>query len=325
MAHPGRSVQCEIVVRMIELPDHSWGRIELRHLAALDAVAETGSFRAAARLLGYSQSAVSEQVAALEGLTGQRLVERSRGRGAITVLPAGHVLLTHAQSIADRLTAARSDLEDLRANRPRVRLGVFQSAAVSLLPGLLAKLEQAPGRLLLEIVERPDDEALLALLRHGEIDVTFVVLPLTRGPFAHRELISDPYRLLVPAGSPLAERAQVLIEELRPLPFIDYRDLRLAHHTVRKLPPGRRPRLVARSDDNTVIHALVAAGVGVAILPGLGIDRNNPRVRAVPLDPPLPDRRLALAWHRDRTIPWLDQVLDLAQRTAAEVAAALAG
>ena len=313
------------MVRMIELPDHSWGRIELRHLVALDAVAETGSFRAAARLLGYSQSAVSEQVAALEALVGQTLVERSRGRRAVTVLPSGHALLAHAQSIADRLTAARSDLEDLRANRPRLRLGVFQSAAVSLLPGLLRRLERAPGRLALEIVERPDDEALLSLVRHGEIDVSFVVLPLTRGPFDHRELIGDPYRLLVPAGSPLAERARVPVEELRSHPFIDYRDLRLAHHTVRKLPAGQRPRVVARSDDNTVIHALVAAGVGLAILPRLGIDRNNPHVRSVPIDPPPPDRTLALAWHRDRTIPPLDQVLSLAGDAAAEVSAALGG
>lgn len=303
---------------MIEFPDHSWGRIELRHLAALDAVAGTGSFRAAARLLGYSQSAVSEQIAALEALVGQPLVERSRGRRAVTVLAAGHVLLSHAQSIADRLTAARSDLEDLRSNRPRIRLGVFQSAAVALLPGLLNRLERAAERLRVEIVERADDESLLTLVRQGEIDLGFAVLPLTRGPFAHRPLVDDPYRLLVPAGSPLAERAQVEIGELRSQPFIDYRDLRSAHHTVRKLPPGRRPRVVARSDDNTVIHALVAAGVGLAILPGLGIDRNNPLVRAVPLHPPLPDRTLALAWHRDRTIAPLELVLDLAGEAAAE-------
>ena len=297
------------MIRMIEETDHSWGRVELRHLAALEAIAQSGSFRAAARRLGYSQSAVSGQLAALERLIGQRLVERSGGRRAVSLTPAGTLLLEHARQIADRFGAARSDLEALRAARPRLRLGTYQSVAVRLLPGILRHLATASTPVTVEVVERPDDKALLDLVERGEVDATFAVLPLTRGPFAHRELMEDPYRLLVAADSRLAHRRSVDIGEVREQGLIDYRDVRLVHHTLPKLPPHQRPRIVARSDDNTTIHALVAAGVGNAVLPQLSIDPYNPHVRSLRVEPPIGPRRIALAWHHDRRIAHLDDLL----------------
>jgi molybdate transport repressor ModE-like protein len=90
-----------------------WSGIELRHLAALDAVAREGSFRRAATRLGYVQSAISHQIAALETLTGKRLIERSRGTRPLALTEAGEILLAHADAVIARVRAAQADLAAL--------------------------------------------------------------------------------------------------------------------------------------------------------------------------------------------------------------------
>ena len=91
-----------------------WLGIELRHLAALKAVAEEGSFRGAAESLGYTQSAISQQIATLERLVGAKLIERPGGPRAVSLTEAGQLVLRHAEAITARLAAARADLESLR-------------------------------------------------------------------------------------------------------------------------------------------------------------------------------------------------------------------
>jgi molybdate transport repressor ModE-like protein len=90
-----------------------WSGIELRHLAALDAVAREGSFRRAATRLGYVQSAISHQIAALENLTGKRLIERSRGTRPLALTEAGEILLAHADAVIARVRIAQADLAAL--------------------------------------------------------------------------------------------------------------------------------------------------------------------------------------------------------------------
>jgi molybdate transport repressor ModE-like protein len=93
-----------------------WSGIELRHLAALDAVAREGSFRRAATRLGYVQSAISHQIAALENLTGKRLIERSRGARPLALTEAGEILLAHADVVIARVRTAQADLAALDDN-----------------------------------------------------------------------------------------------------------------------------------------------------------------------------------------------------------------
>jgi molybdate transport repressor ModE-like protein len=87
-----------------------WVSVELRHLVALDAIAREGSFRRAAERLGYVQSAISHQIAALESLVGQRLIDRSRGTRPLMLTPAGEVLLAHAGVVIAQMRAAQADL-----------------------------------------------------------------------------------------------------------------------------------------------------------------------------------------------------------------------
>jgi len=122
-----------------------WRGIELRHLATLRAIAAAGSFRRAAERLGYSQAAVSAQMATLERLLGIRLFERPRGRGRVTLTPAGEVALAHAEAIAARLTAAKVDIAAAGA-AGALRLGVFQSVGAHLLPELVLRLVSVAAR-----------------------------------------------------------------------------------------------------------------------------------------------------------------------------------
>ena len=97
----------------------NWLGVELRHLAALEAVARAGSFGRAATELGYTQSAVSQQIAALERIVGEKLVERPGGPRAISMTGPATLLLRHAEAIVNRLDAARADMA--RAARRRDR------------------------------------------------------------------------------------------------------------------------------------------------------------------------------------------------------------
>ena len=294
---------------MIEDLDQSWQRVELRHLAALRGVARAGSFRAAAERLGYSLSALSGQVASLERLVGQPLVERPGGRRPIAITPAGLRLLEHVDEIAARFVAARADLEAIRLERPELRLGIFQSAAVRLLPRIVRHLSRARPDLALELSERADDGVLLQQVAGGELDACFAVLPVGPGPFATAPVLDDPYVVLTRADGPLGACGSVAPGDLVDLPLIDFREVRPVHHGRQRLPRAARARIAARSDDSATIHALVAAGVGVAVLPELCIDTRDDALRAIPFDPPLAPRQVVLAWHRDRHPDGLDDVL----------------
>src|SRR3954470_16955221 len=120
-------VQIDVAVVSIMESD-PWLGVELRHLAALEAIAEHGSFGRAAAALGYTQSAVSQQLATLERLVGERLVERPGGPRPVSLTPAGEVLLRHARRLVDQLAAARADLEAWSAGRGgTLRVGTFHS------------------------------------------------------------------------------------------------------------------------------------------------------------------------------------------------------
>ena len=117
-----------------------WLGVEVRHFAALDAVAREGSFGRAADRLGYTQSAVSQQIATLEKIVGETLVERPGGPRAVSLTEAGALLLRHAEAIVARLDAARADIAALRAGETgTLRVGTYQSVGARVLPGVMRR------------------------------------------------------------------------------------------------------------------------------------------------------------------------------------------
>src|SRR4051812_42346481 len=139
-------------------PD-SWLGVELRHLAALQAVAEQGSFGRAAEKLGYTQSAVSQQIATLERIVGERLVERPGGPRPVTLTEAGRILLRHAESIVARLQAAQADIAALaQGEAGSLHVGTFQSVGVRVLPKVIRRFRTAWPDVQIELRESHSDD-----------------------------------------------------------------------------------------------------------------------------------------------------------------------
>jgi DNA-binding transcriptional LysR family regulator len=280
-----------------------WLGLDLRHLVALKAIADEGSFGRAAETLGYTQSAISQQIAALERIVGLRLVERPGGPRPVSLTEAGRILLRHADAIQARLLAAKADMLALEAgDAGRLRVGTFQSVGTKILPTLLRRFaESHPG---VEIVlhESQNEAGLLEMIERGELDMTFWTLPVAPGPYETIELLRDPYVLLVPAGSPLASSARTpTLKEIVLQPLIGFNHCNAMDQVEAQLAAaGRAPTFVFRSDNNGTVQGLVGAGVGISVTPRLTVELDDPSVEVIDLQGRIPPRIIGLVWHRDR-------------------------
>jgi len=276
--------------------------IELRHLAALQAVSEEGSFGRAATRLGYTQSAVSQQIATLERIVDAKLVERPGGPRRVYLTEAGRLLIRHADGIVARLHAAQADLAALaRGDAGPLRIGTYQSVGNKILPALLRRFSAQLPEIQIELRETHVDDELLVAVERGELDLTFTMLPPIEGPFEVLELMRDPYVLLVPADSPLADKRQVSLREIGEQPLVSNRYCRSVEQVHDHLRArGVQPQVIFRSDDNGTVQGVVAAGLGVALVPRLTVDETDPSVAVIDLGGRVPDRMIGIAWHRDR-------------------------
>jgi DNA-binding transcriptional LysR family regulator len=284
--------------------DH-WLGVELRHFAALAAIASEGSFRGAADQLGYVQSAVSQQLAALEKLVGTRLVERSRGMAPPALTPAGETLLHHAGDVLAQVSAAKADLGRLTDGQiDTVRVGVLQSVATTVVPHVLAAFSRDWPDVDVRFTEWATDTPMLEQVADGTLDLGFGWLPLEPGPFVHCELVQTPFVLLVAADSPLAARDEPpSLAEIARLPLIGRQTCRVHARLEEQLRTLRGPLEVAfRSDLYGTAQSLVGAGVGVALVPRLAVNVDDHSVAIIELGDRLPSLRLALFWHRDRLL-----------------------
>jgi DNA-binding transcriptional LysR family regulator len=283
----------------------TWPQLELRHLLALQALAREGSFAAAAEALGYTQSAISQQIAALERAVGQRLVERPAGRRRIWLTDAGEALLRHADAIISHVHAAAADVRALAEGRAgRLRVGTYQSIGARILPSVVRAFGETHPAVALEVHESSDDDELYGLLGRAELELSFGLLPPPPGAFDALELLRDPYVLLVRCDSPLADHAAPLtVDQLGSMPLVGFNQCRQERWLETQLQAaGVQPRWAFRSDDNATVQAMAAAGVGAALVPRLTIDPGDQRTLAVDVGELVPPRRLGIVWHSDRTI-----------------------
>jgi len=294
--------------------------IEFRHLAALEAIVETGSFAAAARRLGYTQSAISQQIAVLERVTEMQLLERPGGRRAVTATEAGDRLLRHAARATAALRAAEADLHALAEGEAgTLRVATFQSIGVRVIPPVMRLYVARRPAIEVKLVEA-DQRLLIEQLVRGELDLAFVADPAETA-IEQAEVLSDPYVLLAPARSELAQSAKMVsIREIARLPLIAYR--LPAHggeaHIRRK---GFDPRIVFRSDDSGIVQGLVGAGVGYALVPRLTVDRSDTDVAVLDVRG-IPPREIGLAWHADRRLsPAAMSFVEVVEEVAARVRA----
>ncbi|AGI90137.1 LysR family transcriptional regulator [Streptomyces albidoflavus] len=295
--------------------------IEARHLRVLRAVAATGSFSAAARELGCTQPAVSQQMKALESSAGTPLLIRTGREMRLT--QAGEALTRHAAGILAGLTAAEEEVAAIAGLRAgRVRLVSFPSGSSSLVPAALAALRAAhPGtRVSLEEAEPPRSAE---LLRAGDCDIALAfryagaTAPDEWDDLVVRPLLADRLVGLVPEGHRLADAASAGIGELAADPWIAgcprcRRQLVEVCETE-----GFTPRIDFATDDYPAVLGLVAAGLGVAVLPALALESLRPKgVRTIAVEPAVEREIVALTLPDLAQVPAVAATLDHLAATA---------
>ena len=292
--------------------------LEIRYLVALDAVATEGSFGRAAERLGYTQSAVSQQISALERAVGAPLFDRPGGPRPVALTPLGGMLAEHARDVLARLEAVTTDVRRFQAGiTGRLDVGTFQSTSVALLPAILGRLRAERPQLETRLLEDDSDAHLAEQVAQGHLDLTFTV-----NTFAELELVElfdDPF--VVIARPEDVDGGPVPVSRLNSESLIGQQDCscqRFVDNGLRAV--GCDPDYIFRSNDNAAVSAMVRAGMGMAVLPLLAVDRNDSRIAIRPLDPPIPPRRIFLGWHRGHTLaPSAQRFIEIAQEVATEL------
>lgn len=305
------------------MPDPLAG-VELRHLVALRAVAGAGSFGGAADQLGYTQSAVSQQIAALERAVGEKVIDRGNGRGRVTPTPAGAILLRHTDALLGTLDAARDDLAALRGGAvTTLRVGAYQSVTSTFLPSVLGRVRREYPDVTIEIVEEMSDSEVERHVVDDLLDVGFTVVPVGHEDLAGIDLVADPWALLLSREHPpiaATTRAELDPAELTDLPIVGAFACRGFQHAISHLQGlGVRPRVAQHAHDNALIQGLAAAGVGAALLPRLAYTP-DPRLTVIPIDDLVPSRRVGMSWRAGKPLsPPAQALIDAARDVCADL------
>jgi len=263
-----------------------WPGIELRHLEALAVVADEGSFRRAARRLGYTQSAISQQIAALERGVGHPVLERpSRGR-PLALTDVGARLCRLHDTVEQAISAARADVAAAASGVGRVvRVGTpFSFPHLS--EAVVAMRVRHPG-VVVEVVTAADDDRLVRLLETGAVDLAIVRAEGAPAPIEERPAATCSYAAAIPASSPLARgQKRIGLCDLSDLARIATADGTAFADDV--------PAPVVAADPEMAL-GLVAAGAGAAVLPTLFVSAAPASVAIRPLRDILPPFRLSIA------------------------------
>jgi DNA-binding transcriptional LysR family regulator len=275
---------------------------DVKQLKVLRAVAEHGSFSAAADALSYTQPAISQQIAALEKRAGTTLVDR--GSRGVRLTDAGQALVEHAEVVLARLAAAEAELEAIAGIRGgRVRLSSFPTAGASVLPPAVAEFTRRHPEVELSFVEREPEEA-AQMLRAAELEIAilFEYDRLNPSEFDRfyegieiHHLVDDPMYLALPSDHPLARKPRVRLKDVAGETWIQETGTHSwcgrFHQTVCEA-AGFTPKVGFRSDDYNVVQGLIAAGVGISLLPGLSLTNVREDIVVRSLGVQAPARRI---------------------------------
>jgi DNA-binding transcriptional LysR family regulator len=299
--------------------------VEIRHLQALQAVAAEGSFGRAADRLGFSQSGISQQIAALERVLGHKVFDRPGGSRRVELTPVGATLLTHAIAVLEQLHEAERDVEKLLAGGGRLVIGSFQSVSVKILPAVVGRILGESPELDIRCVEYNNLDEIMAPLHAGELDLAFAIgaqLDQFEG-IEHRLLCTDPFFVISPAAVKVSPT--ISAGDVADLPLIGEQPGGSCQNALeadlRTL--GIDPSYVFRSNDNSAIQSMVRSGMGHAIRPYLAIDPSDPGIVVRDMLPALPPRHIRIAWREGRTLlPAAQRFVEIATEVCATMSSA---
>jgi DNA-binding transcriptional LysR family regulator len=274
--------------------------LDSRRLRVLAAVARDGSLSAAAGALDYTPSAVSQQMAALEREVGAQLVERT-ARGVV-LTEAGRALARHAERILAGLEAAEAEVQALAGLRAGVlRLGWFATAGASLMPRAIAAFRARHPQIELRLIEADPDECIQRLrARELELALVYQFDRFDRPPPAdvpHTELVEDRVHVSLPRDHALARRAVLHLRDLAGEQWIQgvRRGSTLGVLPTACREAGFEPDIAFQTDDPSAVHGLIAAGVGVGVIPTIALPTARRDIAVRPVERPLLLRRIRAA------------------------------
>ena len=274
--------------------------MELQQLRYFVAVADSGTFTSAARVLHVAQPSVSKQVRKLESDLDAILLERRKAGIALT--DAGEILLPWARRVLADVDGARAEVAGLTSlERGRLSVGATPSLSTVLLPRVLASFHGAHPGLTLSVVEAGSRD-LVDRLASGDLDLALVILPVPREElFDTTPLLREELVLAVSKRHPLAKRKTVKVGELRGVPLVMFRDgYDLRSATIAACEQaGFHPTFAIEGAEMDGVLRMAAAGVGVAIVPSMVVEKGGPLV-AVRLMQPTLSRSVGVAFRRDR-------------------------
>ncbi|HTB71264.1 MAG TPA: LysR substrate-binding domain-containing protein [Solirubrobacteraceae bacterium] len=298
--------------------------LNVARLRILKEVAYRGSLSSAAAALSYTQSAVSQQIAALEAETGMALLER-HPRG-VSLTAAGHTLVGHAEGILARLDTAEAALSAIAGLRGgRLRMASFPTAGSTLMPVAIANFRSSYPDVELTLAEGEPEE-IAPRLRAGELDLALLFefddeTPLL-AEMARSPLLEDPMYLALPREHRLAKKAKLRLSELHGEEWVQTSSASpCARHVVRRChAAGFEPSVSFESDDYQTVQGLVAAGVGVALIPELALSvvRDDIAIRALSPAPPV-RQVIAATPEGARLVPAAPAMLAVLGRAADEL------
>jgi molybdate transport repressor ModE-like protein len=295
--------------------------LDIRRMKVLREVAAQGSFSAAAEALNFTQSAVSQHVAALERETGTQLVERMP-RG-VRLTEGGEVLVKHADVIIARLESAEEDLNAIAGLRGgRLRLVCFQSAGATVMPRAVATFHDRHPEVELSMLEAEPEQA-AQLLKAGEVDLALLYHHPAMSLMPDLELthlMDDQYDAVLPASHRLAGRRRLSLSDLAGEPWIVSTTIngcrRITEGACRDA--GYQPRVAFEADDTLASQALVAGGVGITLMPRMALTALHPNVATRVLTDGPRRRVLAARMEGGFHSPASDAMLDILTQAAAD-------
>jgi DNA-binding transcriptional LysR family regulator len=294
-----------------------------RHLAALVAVVDHGTFAAAADALGFTQSAVSQQIAQLERACGTSVLDRPKGPRPAQLTQVGLVVVDFARRSLDRIDQMDERLRSIeRGISGRLTVGTFQSASAELLPNIVSQMRRELPGVDVRLDETDDLEELVRDVLHDETDLAFTV-DIADDPRLEIEVLGrDRFVVLAPADDVIGSVATA--GELNRSTLIGQPDNQTGQRMIdeRLISAGIRPDFAFRFQNNAAVQSMVRSGMGLAVMPSLAIDSNDPGIRVLEIEPQLAPRVIQLIRRTDRTLlPAAHQFAAIAHSSSAQLLA----
>ncbi len=279
----------------------------------MTAVADEGSFGRAAARLGYTQSTVSQHIAALEKVVGGSVFDRPGGPKPVRITPLGSVVLSHGRDLLDRAQGMTAALDRFKAGDGRIDIGTFQSVSNVVLPLVVRRLRaENPGcdiRLLEDESDPPPIDQVDLMFFDGRVD----------GDVVHLKLLDDPYVLVAPRGA--FPEGPVELASLHRAPMVAWPPT-CDQPRVEQMFAGNNvePQIVFRAAGNEAVLAMIRSGLGSAVLPRLVLTTDDPALTIHELDPAPPRREIYLLWESTRThSPLTKRAIEIAVEVAASI------